>query len=114
MGIYLPKPNTEKLTTTGKSGNIEFVESSMQGWRMSMEDAHICRLNIVEGVHLFAVFDGHGGSEVAKFCSKHFVDSILENENFKKKNYSEALDDTFHEMDRMMRKDDFKLLKTFL
>lgn len=79
MGIYLPKPNTDKSTTTGKIEGFEFAESSMQGWRMSMEDAHICHLNIVTGIHLFAVFDGHGGSEVAKFCNKYFVDSLLKN-----------------------------------
>lgn len=27
-----------------------------------MEDADITLVNIVEGVHLFAVFDGHGGN----------------------------------------------------
>lgn len=28
-----------------------------------MEDAHISKLNLIEGgVHLFAVFDGHGGT----------------------------------------------------
>lgn len=33
-----------------------------KGWRTSMEDAHISKLNLIEGVHLFAVFDGHGGT----------------------------------------------------
>lgn len=29
MGIYLPKPNTEKSTTTGKIDGFEYAESSM-------------------------------------------------------------------------------------
>lgn len=33
-----------------------------------MEDAHLSSLDIEPGVHIFGVFDGHGGSEVAKFC----------------------------------------------
>lgn len=103
MGIYLPKPSTEKKTSTGESNNIVFAESAMQGWRMSMEDAHICQLNIIEGVHLFAVFDGHGGSEVARFCEKHFVQSLLKNQNFIDKNYDKALGENFHAMDELMK-----------
>lgn len=33
-----------------------------------MEDAHISNINIEPGVSLFAVFDGHGGKEVAIFA----------------------------------------------
>ena len=35
----------------------------MQGWRNTQEDAHICSINFVEGLSLFAVFDGHGGKQ---------------------------------------------------
>lgn len=48
-----------------------------------MEDAHICNDNINgEGMGLFAVFDGHGGVEVAKFCERHFTQTLLRNQNF--------------------------------
>jgi serine/threonine protein phosphatase PrpC len=33
----------------------------MQGWRKSMEDAHICEINLGDGNAFFGVFDGHGG-----------------------------------------------------
>ena len=33
----------------------------MQGWRKSMEDAHIANLDLPGGVSVFGVFDGHGG-----------------------------------------------------
>jgi serine/threonine protein phosphatase PrpC len=36
--------------------------SSMQGWRRSMEDSHISSLDIGDGVAIFGVFDGHGGT----------------------------------------------------
>src|SRR6056300_831887 len=46
MGNTLDKPKTEKDTTVGCSENAEdglsWGVSSMQGWRLSMEDAHIC------------------------------------------------------------------------
>ena len=37
-----------------------------------MEDAHIARTQLgpSRDVHMFGVFDGHGGGEVAKFCEK--------------------------------------------
>lgn len=31
----------------------------------SMEDAELTKLNFVPDVHLFGVFDGHGGREVS-------------------------------------------------
>ena len=37
-----------------------------------MEDAHIANPNIEERVGLFAVFNGHGGIECAKFCENFF------------------------------------------
>jgi len=33
-----------------------------------MEDAHIANLDISPNIHIFGIFDGHGGAEVAKFC----------------------------------------------
>lgn len=39
---------------------------------MHMEDAHIAIPNLTNDISLFAVFDGHGGAEVAKFCSEYF------------------------------------------
>lgn len=48
----------------------------MQGWRKSNEDAHITAPDFIPGHSLFAVFDGHGGSEVAKFCGNHFVEEL--------------------------------------
>ena len=48
----------------------------MQGWRVSMEDTHICTLNLLKDVHLFVIFDGHGGNEVSEFCKSHFANTL--------------------------------------
>lgn len=34
----------------------------MQGWRNTMEDAHIVELDLGSGVAFFGVYDGHGGN----------------------------------------------------
>lgn len=39
----------------------------MQGWRKSMEDTHIAHVDLLKGVHLFGVFDGHGGNFLATY-----------------------------------------------
>ena len=74
----------------------------MQGWRKSNEDAHITAIDFVPGHSLFAVFDGHGGSEVAKYCDRHFVKMLMEDENFEKKNYEEALKTIFVKIDKQL------------
>ena len=56
----------------------------MQGWRKSNEDAHIMAVDFVPGISLFAVFDGHGGVEVAKYCDEHFVTVLMQDEEFNK------------------------------
>jgi len=63
----------------------------MQGWRLSMEDAHINNTKFDNDGALFAVFDGHGGIEVAKFCEANFERILLNNANYKVKNYGKAL-----------------------
>jgi len=48
--------------------------SSMQGWRMSMEDAHFALGSLPgdgwEDTAAFGVMDGHGGKDVAVFCQQ--------------------------------------------
>lgn len=72
--VYLDRPNTKKETVAGvkapENGQIGYKWScsAMQGWRLNMEDAHIVEPNFDDGIGLFAVFDGHGGLEAAKFC----------------------------------------------
>ena len=61
MGNVLGAPVTDKETHTGitKDENLKFGLSSMQGWRVHMEDAHIanCNFDAERGLALFAVFD---------------------------------------------------------
>lgn len=46
MGNLLGAPVTDKETHVGKTDEFEFGLSSMQGWRVHMEDAHIAEANL--------------------------------------------------------------------
>jgi serine/threonine protein phosphatase PrpC len=48
------------------------------GWRKNMEDAIVFH-RISKDIFLFAIFDGHGGVEVSRFCAKHIVDLLTKN-----------------------------------
>lgn len=84
MGMFLTKPSTNKHSDQGgdfdKYG-VRFGVSGMQGWRVSMEDAHLAlpRLNKHPELSLFGVFDGHGGSVISEWVSRH-IESIFEQE----------------------------------
>jgi len=87
MGNYLETPIKDKEASFNDScGGYIAGGSGMQGWRKTMEDAHLAKFNISvsPNVSIFGVFDGHGGSEVAKFTERHLIEYLLENANFKK------------------------------
>ena len=44
MGAFLPKPVTTKQTEAGSANNLSWNCSTMQGWRVDMEDAHITKV----------------------------------------------------------------------
>lgn len=54
----------------------------MQGWRNTMEDAHIASIDLGQDTSVFGVFDGHGGGEVALFVKENFVEALKKNEHF--------------------------------
>ena len=64
--VYLSEPNKEKHCNEGISKIIDYGAVEMQGWRKSMEDAHITKTDFGgdPNAALFAVFDGHGGTLV--------------------------------------------------
>lgn len=114
MGIYLSKPNTTKESQQGENSVLRYGFSCMQGWRMNMEDAHISNPQLTPETSLFAVFDGHGGAEIARFCEKYFPIELLKNQNFIKGDYKVALEETFLKMDQLlMSVDGADLLKEF-
>jgi serine/threonine protein phosphatase PrpC len=98
MGNLLGAPVTEKETHVGKTDDgVEYGISSMQGWRVHMEDAHIAeeklyaaevaddnKYNIIElpGHSCFAVFDGHGGTFAALYSGRNFCRVLSRQKKF--------------------------------
>jgi serine/threonine protein phosphatase PrpC len=95
MGTYLSTPASEKYKEWGEDLEcpvqpLRFAVIDMQGWRKSMEDAHIVEMTVpyppglpylsdkkyIPKAKVFGVFDGHGGPEVARFCQLYLV-SVL-------------------------------------
>jgi len=86
----------------------------MQGWRISMEDAHatILDLQALEDgeemkpaaadvrISFFGVYDGHGGDKVALYTGEHLHNIIAKQEAFKNKDFEQALKDGFLAIDR--------------
>jgi len=103
MGIYLSSPDTRKNIFNGSGNGLKFGGSSMQGWRLNQEDDHISEASFTANSSLFAIFDGHGGTEVSKFCGKYFGPTLKKHPSFaNESNIQQALIDTFMEMDILL------------
>ena len=76
----------------------------MQGWRKRQEDAHLAAVSKGEkkDIDVFGVFDGHGGKEISKFVSNHFLEELVANKNLPS-DMSLALKETFIKMDEIMQ-----------
>lgn len=76
----------------------------MQGWRASMEDAHFAIPGLPgqgwEGTAAFGVLDGHGGSDVAKFCANRLPQMIADQSSHDPSN---ALTAAFYKLDEVLR-----------
>ncbi|KAJ0281532.1 hypothetical protein Brms1b_006106 [Colletotrichum noveboracense] len=116
MGQTLSEPVVEKNSAKGEDERLLYGVSAMQGWRISMEDAHITVLDLLapgsdeakkhdSKLSFFGVFDGHGGDKVALFAGEHIHEIIKKQETFKKGNYEQALKDGFLATDRAILND---------
>ncbi len=66
-----------------------------------MEDSIVYK-ELSDEVHLFAVCDGHGGAEVAQLVGKMLPETVAKDSEFKAKNYSQALTNSFKKLDEFI------------
>jgi len=85
--VGLDRANLLRKKTTVKgeiheAGLESYAFSGMQGWRLTMEDAHmVCtdipvegrREGLRKGHAIFGVMDGHGGDFTSEFASENFM-----------------------------------------
>lgn len=59
------------------------------------QDAHNCELNFDKDASFFAVYDGHGGPEIAIYCSKYLPEFLKNTEAYTRGDFEQALRDAF-------------------
>lgn len=99
-------PKTEKYNEHGEGNGLRYGVSSMQGWRMEMEDAHRVITGLAGGLadwSYFAVFDGHAGASVSMHSAEHLLESIMETEEFKSEDVINGIHNGFLRLDDEMR-----------
>ena len=69
------------------------------------EDAHVVKLELsgVSNAAFFGVYDGHGGAEVARYCSLHMPDEYVKSSKFLAGEYGPALKETYLGIDVLLR-----------
>lgn len=111
MGQTLSAPVTTKKTESNDSHDYAYAVSEMQGWRVGMEDAHTTMLSLNDDQpngpadSFFAVFDGHGGSAVAKYSGENVYKRLRSDESYTFGNYPKALKRSFMGTDEDLRAD---------
>lgn len=75
---------------------------------MFIQDAHNAILNFDDKTSFFAVYDGHGGAEIALYCSRHLPDFIKQLDSYREGRFSDALTEGFLKFDSLLLEDGVK------
>ena len=134
MGQILSQPITEKNSEEGGDKFVAYGLSCMQGWRISMEDAHVTILDMRKVAKLgseaggdneedkeaekpveaekrdqiayFGVFDGHGGEKAAQFTGKMIPHVLKDTVGYKKQDYVKMFKDGYLAMEVAILEDE--------
>ncbi|KAJ5533608.1 Protein phosphatase 2C [Penicillium pulvis] len=119
MGQTLSEPVVEKTSAEGGDDCCIYGVSAMQGWRISMEDAHAAVLDLQakyinednkptppdQRLAFFGVYDGHGGDKVALFTGENLHKIVAKQDAFSKGDIEQAMKDGFLATDRAILED---------
>ncbi|EAS31660.3 protein phosphatase 2C [Coccidioides immitis RS] len=119
MGQTLSEPVVEKNSEEGSDECVIYGLSAMQGWRISMEDAHSAVLDLQakylakdhhptdpsKRLSFFGVYDGHGGEQMALYAGKNVSRIVTNQETFARGDIEQALKDGYLATDRAILED---------
>ena len=107
MGQTLSEPVTTKESAFCQNDMFKVGSSCMQGWRVHMEDSHTHILSLPQdpGTSFFAVYDGHGGANVAQYAGKNLHKFIIKRPEYKS-NIEEAMKKGFLDIDKAMQEEE--------
>merc|ERR1719220_716339 len=74
MGSTLPKPVTSIVVERRRCNSFRAGVAEMNGYRGSMEDAHLIYMRSDWG--FFGVFDGHGGDQCSIFVASRLREEL--------------------------------------
>lgn len=74
MGQSMPSAVSSVLVRRCAGRHFRFGAAEVNGWRSSMEDAHVCHFR--ENWGFFGVFDGHGGDKCSKFLARRLPEAL--------------------------------------
>ncbi|CCW59938.1 unnamed protein product [Phytomonas sp. EM1] len=104
MGDLLARPEKQKFSTVFETTHLRVGCCSMQGWRKTMEDAHVAQLSLngKKTRAFFGVFDGHQSDEAAHYCRAHMLDELIKAINDTNGEYKQAFENAFHSIDEQI------------
>ena len=110
MGSLLSAPNLDKDTAGASTAFVAYGCAAHQGWRTTMEDAHALVAALDSGSPdgdgadgdsaapapppraFFAVYDGHGGPDVAHYCARHLHRTLCATAEYARGDFAHALE----------------------
>ncbi|KIM75547.1 hypothetical protein PILCRDRAFT_98887 [Piloderma croceum F 1598] len=102
MGQTLSFPALHKHKSSGGNASMFYSTTAMQGWRVTMEDAHVAELSLDKGVEtsnaFFAVYNGHSGvvcGAMSKFSGTNVHKRLMSEGAYHEERYEEALKSAF-------------------
>lgn len=105
MGQTLTEPVVTKESFSDENDTLKVGSSCMQGWRVYMEDYSIQKfcLNDDKDMHLFSVFDGHGGDTCAAYAKKQLGSLLAQQPSLGKGLISKSLRSAYLLLDEKLR-----------